>query len=82
MWKGLWKTHSFLTFLPHPLTGNTCIHAFPQMEEVLESLATIGECRFVDIFTLSTTTNFLLLSSVLYLGTVHNQSLAYAVEAR
>ena len=36
--------------------GNTSIPAFPQMEKGVKSVMTIGEHRFLNIFTLSTTT--------------------------
>ena len=38
--------------------GEMGVPTFPQMENGSKSLVTIGECRFLNILTLSTTTNF------------------------
>jgi hypothetical protein len=46
--------------LPTSLNRNAGIPRFPQMEERSKPPAIIGECRFVNIFTLSTTTKFFL----------------------
>ena len=62
------------------LVGNTSVPCFPQMEERLESLAPIGGCRLLSIFTLSTTTKFLYNLVFLFLGTVHNEARTYFVE--
>lgn len=49
-------SYSFSTYSD----GNTDILSFPQKEEGFGFLATINERRFLNIFTLSTTTNFFL----------------------
>ena len=67
---------------PTPSDENAGILRCPQMEEGSKFLSAIGESRVLNIFTLSTTTNFLFKLVSLYLGTVHNQAHTDAVEAR
>ena len=71
-----------LSLFPTQARANSGIPCFPQMEERLKSFIPIGESRFLNIFTHSTTTMFLNKSVFLYLGIVHNQACTYAVEAR
>lgn len=70
----------------HILSTSSDGHAgfpyFPQLAEYSKPFAIIGESWFLNIFTLSTTTKFFKRVLFFYIGTVHNQAYAEAVEAR
>jgi hypothetical protein len=61
---------------------NVGVLSFPQTEEGLGFVASIGERRFLNIFTLSTTTNFFYTMVISYLDSVHNRAHTDAVEAQ